>query len=84
MAFPNVPSNFSQALSPPLPRELHPFRLLNEKQVAELTGIGVQTLRNSRCRRRGLPYVKISKSIRYQLADILAFIEGRRIDPEAG
>ena len=66
-----------------LPEELKKYQYLNEKQVAALTGLAVQHLRNSRCRGRLFPYHKIGSSIRYKLADILAFMERRRIEPEA-
>lgn len=53
---------------------------LNEKEVAAITGRAVQTLRNDRFSRRGIPYYKISKrSIRYKSSDVRAFMEARRI-----
>jgi predicted DNA-binding transcriptional regulator AlpA len=58
-------------------------RLLDEKEVAKLIGRAVQTLRNDRLARKGLPYIKIGRSVRYQWADVLAHIEARRIVPEA-
>lgn len=54
---------------------------LTEKQVSELTGIAVQTLRNQRCEGRGFPYVKIGKSIRYPKNDVIADMESRKIVP---
>ena len=52
----------------------------NEMEVAALTGRAVSTLRNERHLRRGLPYLKIGKrSIRYKTADVLSFMEARRI-----
>jgi predicted DNA-binding transcriptional regulator AlpA len=65
-----------------LPPELQRFRLLDEHQVASLTNISVQTLRNHRCTRRGLPYLKLGRSIRYPLSDVLKFLEARKICPE--
>lgn len=67
-----------------LPPELNPYRLLTEQQVSLLTGRALSSLQNDRCSRRGLPYVKITqRCVRYRLEDILAFIQERRIDPEA-
>jgi predicted DNA-binding transcriptional regulator AlpA len=57
------------------------IQYLTEKQVAELTGIAVQTLRNQRCEGRGFPYVKIGKSIRYRKNDVVADMESRKIVP---
>lgn len=57
--------------------------LLSPKEVAKLIGRAEQTLANERSTRRGLPYVKIGRSIRYKLADVLSYAEARRVDPEA-
>ena len=66
-----------------LPPELQRYRLLDEHQVAVLTGRGLQSLRNDRHCRRGFPYVKFGRSVRYKLKDVLASIESGRINPEA-
>jgi predicted DNA-binding transcriptional regulator AlpA len=66
-----------------LPIDLKSQRYLTEKEVAILTGRAVQTLRNDRHRRRGFPYRKIGKSVRYSLQEILAIMESHRIEPEA-
>jgi len=56
---------------------------LSEKEVAAITGRAVQTLRNDRFTRRGIPYYKISKrSIRYKTEDVITFMEKRRISFE--
>jgi len=53
---------------------------LNEKEAALVTGRSVFTLRNERCMRCGLPYLKVARrSIRYSTKDILKFMESRRI-----
>lgn len=53
---------------------------LNEKEVAQVTGRAVSTLRNERFLRKGLPYLKIGgRSIRYKSEDVIAYMEGRRI-----
>lgn len=57
-------------------------RYLREHEVAEITGISVQTLRNWRCSRRGFPYTKVGRSIRYFERDIFDFMLQRRIEPE--
>ena len=56
--------------------------LLTPKEVSGLMGRAEQSLANDRCSRRGLPYVKIGRSIRYMLSDVLSFAAARRIDPE--
>jgi len=77
---PDVPPNSFQTT---LPAELHKFRYLTEQQVSELTGRALQTLRNDRFHRRGLPYHKIGRSVRYKLLDVLSVMESRRVDVEA-
>jgi len=58
-------------------------RYITEQEVAAITGRKVQTLRNDRHKRRGFPYRKFGKSVRYFLPEILAIMESHRIDPEA-
>jgi hypothetical protein len=61
-------------------KELLEKPYLNEKEVAAITGRAVQTLRNDRFNRCGIPYYKISKrSIRYKGEDVKSFMESRRI-----
>ena len=57
--------------------------LLTPKEVSELIARAEQSLANDRCTRRGLPYVKIGRSVRYKVSDVLSLIESRYIDPEA-
>lgn len=60
--------------------ELLSKKYLNERQVSEITGRAVSTLRNERFLRKGLPYLKIGgRSIRYKTEDVLAYMEKRRI-----
>jgi predicted DNA-binding transcriptional regulator AlpA len=56
-------------------------QFLNEKQVSELTGIALPTLRNYRCTGKGPAYHKIGRSVRYSMYDIQAFMESCRIKP---
>jgi hypothetical protein len=59
--------------------------LLDEKQVASLLGLSIQTLRNDRSNPslRRIPYVKLGKSVRYRPEDVAAYIERNRIAGEA-
>ena len=52
---------------------------LNEKQVKEITGRALSTLRNDRFNKRGIPYVKIGRSVRYSLEDLINFMEKRKV-----
>ncbi len=53
-------------------------RLLTAEQVAEITGLSMETLAQWRCQRRGIPYVKISRNcVRYRQADLDAWLQAR-------
>jgi len=53
---------------------------LNEKEVAQITGKAVSTLRNERFQRKGLPYRKIGKrSVKYLTQEVISYMEARRI-----
>jgi hypothetical protein len=55
-------------------------RWVDERKVSEITERSVFTLRNERVQRKGFPFYRIGRSIRYKLSDILLFMEGRRIE----
>jgi len=55
-------------------------QFLSEKQVSRLTGFALQTLRNWRSLGLGPPYVRIHRSIRYPLADLLQFMEDHKVN----
>ena len=59
-------------------------RYLTEKETAELTRKALSTLRNDRHLRRGLPYIKDGASIRYNLNDVVSYMESRKIVFEQG
>ncbi len=52
---------------------------LNEHVVSAMTGWAVQTLRNNRHKRKGIPYYKVGASVRYKLADVEQFMDSHRI-----
>lgn len=53
---------------------------ISEREVAKITGRAVQTLRNDRSNRRGIPYTKIGKRfVRYNLADVIEFMSDHTI-----
>jgi len=56
-------------------------RFLSDREVSELTGRGLQTLWNDRGKGQGLPYSKYGRLVRYRLADVLAYLEARKITP---
>jgi hypothetical protein len=62
---------------------IQPLQAVSEREASKLTGKAVQSLRNDRHLRRGLPYCKLGRSVRYLLNDIHEYLLKNRIDPEA-
>ena len=54
-------------------------RLLTPQAVAELTGLPVGTLAQWRSQKRGIPYLKIGRTVRYDPADVQAYLEGCKV-----
>ncbi len=57
-------------------------KYLTEDEVAEITKVSLSTLRNNRFMRKGISYVKIGRSVRYNLSDVIQFMESRKIQTE--
>jgi hypothetical protein len=54
--------------------------LLTPARVAEILGVSVATLATWRCTQRyPLPWVLVGRRVRYQAADVAAFINARRV-----
>ena len=53
--------------------------LLSAEQVAELTGLAPDTLAQWRSQRRGIPYLKIGRAVRYDFNDVQAYLRGCRV-----
>lgn len=59
--------------------------LLTPEEVAEITGLSLDTLAQWRSRKRGLPYLKIGRAVRYDPAEVRAYLERCRVsvsDPQ--
>lgn len=54
-------------------------KYLTEKQVAEITNRALSTMRNDRFLNQGIPYIKIGKSVRYNLQDVINYMESRKV-----
>ena len=57
------------------------IRYIDEKEVSKITGRALSTLRNERFMGKGIPYVKVGRSVRYRIDDVIAFMERYRIEP---
>jgi hypothetical protein len=62
---------------------MHTPQYLTETEVHQITRRALPTLRNDRHHNRGIPYVKAGRSVRYSLADVVRYMEGRKIQTEA-
>ena len=56
------------------------MELLTVKEVAELTGLSVETLNQWRSQGLHLPYIKLGKAVRYLRNDVERYIVGCRVD----
>lgn len=57
-------------------------KYINEREVSEITGLALPTLRNYRHRRKGIPYVKVGRAVRYSRDDVVRFMESKKIKTE--
>ena len=53
--------------------------LLTAERVSGLTGLSEQTLAQWRSKRRGIPYLKIGRAVRYDPAEVQAYLERCRV-----
>jgi predicted DNA-binding transcriptional regulator AlpA len=58
-------------------------KLLTEKEVSSMLSVSLKKLQGDRMLRKGLPYVKLGRSVRYVLSDIKTHLEQCRIDHES-
>ena len=49
------------------------FPRLNENQLAERWGVSVRTLQAARVKGGGVPFIRIGRSVRYRMKDVLAY-----------
>jgi len=55
---------------------------VKEHKAAQILGKSVQTLRNDRFLKKGPPYVKLGRSVRYLIGDLSDYLTQNRIKPE--
>jgi len=53
------------------------------QEVADLTGLSLDTLAQWRSQRRGIPYLKVGRLVRYDPGDVQAYLEGCRVSVSA-
>ena len=55
--------------------------LLSEKDLADYMGVSVWKLRKDRERNRGIPFFKISRTVRYSMDDVNIFLDNNKKIP---
>jgi len=59
--------------------------LLTPSEVAQITGLSVETLAQWRSQRRGIPFVKVSRNcVRYRQSDLDRWLEERIVSVVVG
>jgi len=59
--------------------------LLTPSEVAQITGLSVETLAQWRSQRRGIPFVKVSRNcVRYRQSDLDRWLEERIVSVGVG
>jgi len=58
--------------------------LLSAEEVADLTGLSKETLAQWRSQKRGIPYLKIGRSVRYDAQDVQSYLAGCRVSVSNG
>lgn len=53
--------------------------LLTSEQVATKTGLSPETLAQWRSQKRGIPYLKIGRAVRYDPTEVQTYLEGCRV-----
>lgn len=56
---------------------------INEKGAAKYLGMSVKWMQQARCYGYGPKYIKIGRSVRYNIADLDAYIKSRTVNPAA-
>lgn len=54
-------------------------KYINEKEVSEITNISIDTLQKDRHLKKGFPYTKIGRSVKYSLQDIIDYMEKNKV-----
>lgn len=56
-------------------------RLITINELAALTGLSIGTLYQWKSQKKGIPYVKIGRLIKYDLKDVEKFIDEHKVYP---
>jgi excisionase family DNA binding protein len=65
------------------PSELPAAEFLDPRAVADLLGVTKRTLQNWRDDRAELPFLRMGRAVRYDAADVAAYLERARVQPRS-
>jgi hypothetical protein len=55
------------------------MRYLTEKATSQLTSFALSTLRNHRFLGKGIPYIKVGRTVRYLRQDAIDYMESHKV-----
>jgi hypothetical protein len=61
--------------------DIDPLELLTEDKTAARTGLSVHTLAKHRKLGKGIPFVRLGRTIRYRTADVERYLIDHRVEP---
>jgi hypothetical protein len=56
------------------------MKLINEKNLAKQLDVSVAKLRRDRFEKRGLPFIKIRKTVRYDMGQVERFLKDNTVN----
>jgi hypothetical protein len=57
---------------------LSKIKYITEEELAQMLCISKSTLANQRSLHKGIPYVKFGRAVRYDLNDVISFMESQK------
>jgi hypothetical protein len=61
--------------------DIDPLELLTEQKAAARTGLSVHTLAKHRKLGKGIPFIRLGRTIRYRTADVERFLIEHLVEP---
>jgi hypothetical protein len=62
--------------------DIDPLELLTEQKTAARTGLSVHTLAKHRKLGKGIPFVRLGRTVRYRTADVERYLVEHLVEPE--
>ena len=62
--------------------ESHKRKLITDIELSEIIGLSCQTIRKHRWLKSGLPYIRIRRTVRYDIDQVEAYLKKCRVIPK--